>query len=271
MRRLPRMPLIGWFAMTVVLLYAITAIFAPLIAPWGESEIVGKSYLPMGGEFLLGTDQIGRDLFSRLVYGARNTIQIVLITTLLSFLIGSTLGMLAALKPGLIDQGISRVVDIILAVPALIFSLILLAVFGSSVLNLILILAILDSTRVYRLSRSLALNVVAMDYIEAAKMRGEGPLWIIFKEVWPNVRRLMLTEFGLRFCFVFLTISALSFLGVGIQPPTADWGSMIAENKTLIIYGNPAPLLPATAIALLTVCINLVVDIALNPKKEGGK
>ena len=198
--------------------------------------------------------------FSRLIYGARNTIGIALITTLLSFVIGGTLGVFAAIKRGLLDQGISRLVDALMSIPMLIFALMLLAVVGKSLINLILILALLDSTRVFRLARAIAINVVVMDYVEAARLRGEGLGWIIFKEIVPNILPPLVAEFGLRFCFVFLTISALSFLGVGIQPPTADWGSMVAESKSLITFGRPAPLYPAAAIALLTVAVNFVVD-----------
>ena len=259
-RTLKTAPVSAWFGMIVILLYAICAIFAPLIAPYGEAEVVGKAYQLSSDQYWLGTDQIGRDLLSRLIFGARNTIGIALLTTSVSFLLGGTLGVLAALKRGWLDQGISRVVDAFLAIPVLIFALMLLAVAGRSVVNLILILALLDSTRVFRLSRAVALNVVVMDFVESARLRGEGMRWIVFKEIVPNILPPLITEFGLRFCFVFLTISALSFLGVGIQPPTADWGSMVAENKTLITFGNPAPLYPAAAIALLTVAVNFVVD-----------
>jgi peptide/nickel transport system permease protein len=259
-RTLKTAPISAWFGMIVILMYAICAVFAPWLAPYGEAEVVGKAYQRSSELYLLGTDQIGRDLFSRLIFGARNTIGIALITTLVSFMIGGTLGVLAALKRGFLDQTISRVVDAFLAIPVLIFALMLLAVFGKSIVILVLILALLDSTRVFRLARAVALNSVVMDYVEAAKLRGEGMRWIVFKEVVPNILPPLITEFGLRFCFVFLTISALSFLGVGIQPPTADWGSMVAENKTLITFGNPAPLYPAGAIALLTVAVNFVVD-----------
>jgi peptide/nickel transport system permease protein len=265
-RTLATAPFSAWFGMIVILIYVIAAIFAPWIAPFGEAEVVGRAYQPSGPEFWLGTDQIGRDLFSRLIYGARNTIGIAFLTTLLSFLIGGTLGVLTALKRGWLDQGISRIVDAFLSIPVLIMALMLLAVFGKSIWMLILILALLDATRVFRLARATALDVVVMDYVEAARLRGEGTGWIIFKEVLPNILPPMITEFGLRFCFVFLTISALSFLGVGIQPPTADWGSMVAESKTLITFPVPkfpwipAPFYPAIAIALLTVAINFVVD-----------
>ncbi len=265
-RTLATAPISAWFGMIVIFIYAFAALFAPWLAHYGESAIVGKGYLPSSHEFWLGTDKLGRDLYSRLLYGARNTIGIALITTLVSFIVGGTLGVLTALKRGWLDQGVSRLVDAFLAIPVLIFSLMLLAVFGKSLLNLVLILALLDATRVFRLARATALNVVVMDFVEAARLRGEGNGWIVFKEIVPNILPPMITEFGLRFCFVFLTIAALSFLGVGIQPPTADWGSMVAENKNLITFPVltfpyiPVPFYPAMAIALLTVAVNFVVD-----------
>jgi peptide/nickel transport system permease protein len=259
-RELRKAPFSAWFGMIVVFAYLFVALFAPLIAPYGEAEVFKQPYAPWGGEHVLGTDQLGRDMLTRLIYGARNTIGIALITTLLSFLIGGSLGLLAAIYRGWLDQILSRFVDVLMSIPSLIFSLMLLSTFGSSVTNLILIIAVLDSTRVFRLSRAVGQNVAVMDYVEAARLRGEGMGWVMSREVLPNVMPPLIAEFGLRFCFVFLTISSLSFLGVGIQPPTADWGSMVRENATLISYGDITPLLPAGAIALLTVAVNFVVD-----------
>jgi peptide/nickel transport system permease protein len=265
-RTLKTAPISAWFGMIVILIYALAALFAPWIAPHGEAEILGRANLPSSADTLLGTDQLGRDIFSRLIFGARNTIGIALLTTLISFFLGGSLGVLAALKRGWLDQGISRVVDAFLAIPVLIFALMMLAVVGKSIVNLIIILALLDATRVFRLARAVALNAVVMDYVESAKLRGEGMGWIVFREIVPNILPPLITEFGLRFCFVFLTIAALSFLGVGVQPPTADWGSMVAENKTLINFPVhtfpyiPVPFYPAGAIALLTVAVNFVVD-----------
>ena len=164
-------PISAWFGMVVILLYALAAIFAPLIAHYGEADVIGKAYQPASAEFWLGTDQIGRDIFSRLIYGARNTIGIALLTTLISFAVGGTLGVLTALKRGWFDQGASRIVDAFLSIPVLIAALMLLAVFGKNVTNLILILALLDSTRVFRLARATALNVVVMDFVEAARLQ----------------------------------------------------------------------------------------------------
>ena len=178
--------------------------------------------------------------------------------------------MLAAVLGGWIDQLLSRLVDILMAIPQLIFALVLLVIVGPSITNLILIIAVLDSTRVFRLTRAVAMNVVVLDFVEAARLQGEKLAWIMGREILPNILPPLVAEFGLRFCFVFLTIAALSFLGLGIQPPTADWGSMVRENSTLINYGDITPLLPAAAIALLTVAINFVVDWFLH-KTSGLK
>jgi peptide/nickel transport system permease protein len=182
----------------------------------------------------------------------------------------------AAIDRRWIDQVLSRSVDVLMAIPSLIFALVLLSIFGSTITSLIIIIAVLDSTRVFRLTRSVAVNVVVMDYVEAARLRGEGLGWIMRREILPNIMPPLIAEFGLRFCFVFLTIAALSFLGVGIQPPTADWGSMVRENANLLQFAQYdlraglTPLLPAAAIALLTVAVNFVVDWFLH-KTSGLK
>ena len=246
--------------MVVILIYVICAVFAPLIAPYGEAEIVGKAYGHASWQNIFGLDQIGRDVFSRVIYGARNTIGIAFFTVCISFSLGGVLGIYAAVTRGVLDQVLSRIVDIFMSIPVLIFALMLLAMAGKSVWNLIFILAVLDSTRVFRLARNTALSVAVQDFVEAARLRGEGLRWVVLREIVPNILPPLIAEFGLRFSFVFLTIAALSFLGVGIQPPTADWGSMVAESKTLITFGRPQPLIPAAAIALLTVAVNFVVD-----------
>jgi peptide/nickel transport system permease protein len=258
------MPWTARFGAVVIGLYALLALFAPWIAPYGEAEILGGAFELWGGDYLLGTDNLGRDLLSRLIWGARNTIGIALATTLLSFALGAILGMAAAANTGLVDQILSRLVDVLMAVPSLLLTLLALSVFGPGVLNLILIIALLDSTRVYRLARATTMNVIVLDYVEAARLRGEGMVSILWREVLPNISAPLIAEFGLRFCFVFLTISALSFLGLGLPPPTADWGAMVKENAALITFGDITPLLPALAIALLTVAVNFVVDHLLH-------
>jgi peptide/nickel transport system permease protein len=264
---LRKAPYTAWFGMIVVTIYLFVGVFAPILAPFGEAQSEFQANLPWGDGHIFGTDQIGRDILSRLIYGARNTIGIALVTTFFSFLIGGGLGLMAAIDRRWIDQGISRFVDVLMAIPSLIFALMLLSIFGSSMLNLIIIIAVLDSTRVFRLTRAVSLNVVVMDYVEAARLRGEKLPWIMRREILPNILPPLVAEFGLRFCFVFLTIASLSFLGVGIQPPTADWGSMVRESAHLIQYAaylpvteTLKPLLPAGAIALLTIAVNFVVD-----------
>ncbi len=263
---LSKAPVSAWFGLIVIGIYCLVAIFAPLLAPYGEAEIVSTPFVPWSWEHIFGTDQIGRDIFSRLIYGARNTMGIAVITTVLSFAIGGSLGLIAAILGGWLDQFVSRVVDAIMAIPSLIFALMLLAIFGSNILSLIVIIAVLDSTRVFRLTRAVSINVVVMEFVEAATLRGERLPWIMRREILPNILPPLAAEFGLRFSFVFLTVAALSFLGLGIQPPTADWGSMVRENASLIQFAQfdlktaLTPIIPAATIGLLTVAVNMVVD-----------
>jgi peptide/nickel transport system permease protein len=253
-------PLSARIGLAMVLINIIAALFTPFIAPYSETEIVGDVWLPSSGENWLGTDHLGRDMFTRLVYGARNTIFIAFVTTILSFVVGTIMGFFAATLGGWVDQILSRVIDILMAFPTLIFALMVLSVIGTSISGLIIVIALLDSTRVYRLSRAVAMDIEVMEYVEAARLRGEGIWWVMRREILPNAMPPLVAEFGLRFCFVFLFIAALSFLGLGIQPPLADWGGMVRENAGAITFGILTPLFPAGAIAFLTVGVNLIVD-----------
>lgn len=316
-------PLTAAFGMFVIFTFAIMGIFAPYIAPFGESEVISSAFAPRDGTMLLGADQLGRDMFSRIIYGARNTVAIALGGTVLAFILGAMAGLLAATTGGFFDGTLARFSDVIMSIPSLIFSLLMLSIFGGDLANdttsfyllagfaimtgllfvtavsesnimswliglavllgisvlfalgmnsifnpseiiLILVVAVIYSPRVFRLSRAVAGNVVVMDYIEAAKLRGEKKWYLIRREILPNSTAPLIAEFGLEFCFVFLLVAGLSFLGLGIQPPTADWGSMVRENATLISFGDPTPLIPAAAIALLTIGINFVVDWMLH-------
>jgi len=248
------------FGFCVIVLYVAVALLAPHLAPYGETQVAGDGFAAWGAQFPLGTDNLGRDMLSRLLYGARNTVGIAFLTTALAFLVGGLAGLIAALKGGWVDMGLSRLVDILMAIPQLIFALLILSVVGTTATSLVLVIALLDSTRVFRLARAVAMNVVVQDFVEAARLRGEGTLWLVTREILPNAAAPLIAEFGLRFCFVFLFISALSFLGLGIQPPTADWGSMVRDNAVLFTFGDLTPLLPALAVALLTVGVNFVVD-----------
>jgi peptide/nickel transport system permease protein len=253
-------PLTASFGMFVIGTYAIAGIFAPIIAPFGEAEVISDAFAPADENMLLGADQLGRDMFSRLVYGARNSVGLALSATVCAFVLGAVAGLIAATKGGWFDQVLGRIADVIMSIPSLIFALLLLGIFGTNLIILVIIISIIYSPRVFRLARAVAGNVVVMDYIEAAQLRGEGMWYLIRREILPNSMAPLIAEFGLEFCFVFLLVAGLSFLGLGIQPPTADWGSMVRENATLVSFGEITPLIPAAAIALLTVAVNFVVD-----------
>ena len=257
---LKQSPISARIGLAMILINVVAAVFTPWIAPYTETEIVGDVWLSSNSENWLGTDHLGRDLFTRLVYGARNTITIAFVTTILSFVVGIIMGFFAATLGGWTDQILSRIIDILMAFPTLIFALMVLSVIGTSVAGMIIVIALLDSTRVYRLSRAVAMDIEVMEYVEAARLRGEGIWWVMRQEILPNAMPPLVAEFGLRFCFVFLFIAALSFLGLGIQPPTADWGGMVRENAGAITFGIFIPLWPAGAIAFLTVGVNLIVD-----------
>ncbi len=248
------------FGLIVVAGYGALAVLAPILAPYGETQIVGLEFADWSAQHWLGTDDLGRDVLSRLLYGARNTIGIAVLTTAIAALIGGVAGLVAGSLRGWVDQILGRLVDVLMAVPSLILTLLMLAIFGTSVVSMILIIALIESTRIFRLARALAMGIGLFDYVTTARLRGEGLAWIVFREILPNASAPLIAEFGLRFSFVFLFIATLSFLGLGIQPPTADWGSMVRDNATLIAYGQMAPLLPAAAIALLTVAVNFIVD-----------
>ncbi len=269
-RRIPASAMIGLvFTIGIVLV----AILAPWIAPYGNGQVVGDVWAPASDKVWLGTDNLGRDLLSRMIYGARITLTIAGAATALSFTMGSTLGFVAAVTGGPLDQWLSRGVDLLMAIPTLIFALVVLSVLPSSVTVLVLVLGILDSTRVFRLSRAVAVDINVMDFVEAARLRGEKTGWIVFSEILPNALTPLISELGLRFIFAVLFLSALSFLGLGVQPPDADWGAMVKENKEGIVFGIPAALIPAAAIGVLTISVNLVADWILNRTSslKGGR
>jgi peptide/nickel transport system permease protein len=266
-------PLTAQVGLLIVAIDLLIAVFGPWLAPYGQSQSVGDTWGPASPQMWFGADQIGRDMLTRLIYGARTTIGIAAATTLLSFFIGITLGFTAAVGGAWADVLLSRLVDIILSIPQLILALIVLGVFGSSIPVLIVTIAVLDSTRVFRLARALGKNLTVLEFVEVARMRGEGLWWVISKEILPNAMAPLVSEFGLRFCFNFLFVATLSFLGIGVQPPYADWGGMVRENAAAINFGLLAPLYPAVAIALLTVAVNLIVDwlLSIDARPSGSQ
>ncbi len=263
----------AWIGLFFTTLFLFAALFAPWIAPYGKAEIVGGVWEPMSSQFWLGTDNLGRDLLSRMIHGARTTVFIASVATALAFSLGAILGFTAAVVGGWCDTLMSRFVDLLMSIPTLIFGLVVLSVLPSTIITLILVMGLLDSTRVYRLSRAVAADINVMDFVEAAKLRGEGNGWIIFREILPNALSPLVSELGLRFIYAVLFLSALSFLGLGVQPPDADWGGMVKENKEGIVFGIPAALIPAAAIAALAISVNLVADWVLNRTSslKGGR
>jgi peptide/nickel transport system permease protein len=269
----------AWVGIGIVSFFILMALFGPLVAPYDEAETIAEPYGAPTAAMWFGADQIGRDLLTRVIYGARMTIGIAFVTTILSFAIGIVMGLWAVVGGKLVDQILSRLVDVMLSIPLLIFALIILSLFGAlftsvlgSLIVLICVIAVLDSTRVFRLSRSVAMNIVVLEYVEAARLRGEGTWWIIRREILPNALPPMISEFGLRFCFNFLFVAALSFLGLGVQPPLADWGGMVKENAKALASGGLAPFWPAIAIALMTIGVNLIVDwiLSINARPSGA-
>jgi peptide/nickel transport system permease protein len=250
--------------LAIVAINVLAALGAPILAPFPEAEVVGDAWAEADATYWLGLDNLGRDIFSRLLYGARMSIGLSLLITMLSFALGIVMGFTAAIAKGWVDTLLSRGVDLMLAMPTLIFAFVVLSVLGTDIPVLIVTLAILDSVKVFRLARSLAVGISALEYVEVAKLRGERLPWIITREILPNAMAPLIAEFGLRFTFAFLFVAALSFLGLGIQPPAADWGSMVRDYREVIALDVPAPFFPAGAIALMTIGVNFVVDWMLS-------
>jgi peptide/nickel transport system permease protein len=255
--------------LAIIAINLVVAVFAPLIAPYDQTAVLGDAWADPNAQHWLGLDNLGRDLLSRLIYGARMSIGLSLIITALSFCIGVISGFAAAVSGGWVDQALSRLVDLLLSMPTLIFAFVVLSVLGSGLPVLIVTIAVLDSTKVFRLARSVAVGIVSLEFVEAARLRGEGWWWIVIREILPNAIPPLTAEFGLRFCFTFLFIAALSFLGLGVQPPDADWGSMVKDYRDMINFGSAAPLYPAAAIAVLTIGVNFVVDWMLSVHSRG--
>jgi peptide/nickel transport system permease protein len=265
-----KLTLAAKIGLAIVTINVVAAILAPVLAPYPESDIVGSAWGGPSAEHWLGLDNLGRDVLSRILYGARVTIGISILMTLMAFFIGVIAGFAAAVLGRWVDIVLSFIANLILSMPTLIFALVVLSVMGADIPVLIITIGLLYSVPVFRLARAVAMNIVVLEYVEAAKLRGEGLWWIIRREVLPNALPPLVAEFGLRFCFTFLLIAALSFLGLGIQPPNADWGSMVKETGQMIAL-RPVALYPAAAIALLTIGVNMVVDwlLAIHSRGQG--
>ena len=256
----------GWLGITVVSFWVFIAILGPYIAPLGENDLpfpddYSEFQPPRAGAWL-GTDVDDRDILSRLMYGAGRTIGISFVATVLAYFLGVVLGIGAAISSPRVDMIVSRINDAFLSLPTIMLGLVVVAAVGSSIPVLIVTAGVIYATVVFRLARALGQEIMVMDFVEAARVRGEGYFWIITREIWPNAAMPLMTDFGLRLIYVILFISSLSFLGLGVQPPQADWGSMVRENLGALSYGQSViPVIaPALSIATLTVAINLIVD-----------
>jgi peptide/nickel transport system permease protein len=256
-----RFNIVGLVALSVILFWALIAVIGPWITPYPPGEIVDYDYFgPMSGAFWMGTDYLGRDIFSRILVGARYTVGISLSAVCLAVVCGVTLGMTAAVAEGWFDTCLSRFLDALNSIPSKLFGLVVVAGLGSSIPVLIGTLAVIYMPGAYRFARALAVNVNTMDYVTVARARGEGTLYLIGQEILPNILGPVLADLGLRFVFIVLLLSGLSFLGLGVQPPNADWGSLVRENIGGLPFGAPAVLMPSFAIASLTISVNLLID-----------
>jgi peptide/nickel transport system permease protein len=259
-RRIP-LPGTAWVGMSIVAFWIAMAIGGPWLAPYDQSALVSDNIFdPIGSQFLLGTDYLGRDMLSRLLGGARTTLGLAGAGTALAVFIGATLGMLAAVIGGWVDAALSRAVDALLSMPSLLLGLVIVGAIGSDTPVLLLAATLAYAPGHFRLARALSMDVNAMSFVEVARARGESSWWIARREILPNIVMPLLADVGLRFVFVILFMGGLSFLGFGVQPPDADWGSMARENLAGLPYGAAAALLPATAIASLTIGMNLLID-----------
>ncbi|MDX8540458.1 MAG: ABC transporter permease [Mesorhizobium sp.] len=253
--------LVGVVASLVILAWTLVAIFAPYIIPHPIGDIVDDDYFgPMRQGLWLGSDYLGRDMLSRVLMGARYTVGISLAAVSIACFSGVVLGMIAAVTGGWLDTCLSRFLDAMNSIPSKLFGLVVVAAVGSSIPVLILTLAVIYIPGAYRFARALAVNINTMDFMTVARVRGESTLYLIGSEILPNIIRPVLADFGLRFVFIVLLLSGLSFLGLGLQPPLADWGALVRENIGGLPFAAPAVIVPSLAIASLTISVNLLID-----------
>jgi peptide/nickel transport system permease protein len=256
-----RITFVGAVGLLLVAGWLALAIFGPLLAPYSEGHVASTDTLgPMSAAFPLGTDYLGRDMLSRILFAARTTVGVAIVATVLACTVGVTLGLAAAARGGWFDAVVSRLLDAMISVPSLLFGLVVVAALGAATPVLIITAAVIYTPGAYRLARATAVNIEALDFVRVARARGEGIGYIMRAEILPNMVLPVLTDFGLRFVFVVLLLSGLSFLGLGIQPPDADLGSLVRENLEGLAFGAPAVIWPAIAIATLTVGVNLLID-----------
>ena len=266
---------IAMVGLTIVLFWVFVAIFAPYLTPYGPLDQDWKA--PNQGPstaHILGTDELGRDLWSRLMHGARIVLVIMPISeklwipggtalwgVFIALLVGTTLGLLGGFHGGWIDEVVMRLLDALMAVPIILLYMIIMAALGASALNVVIAITIVGTPGIARLVRSLTLDIRTREYIRAAETRGENPWYIMFVEILPNARGPIIVDAMLRVGYAIFAMGTLGFLGLGIPPPSPDWGSMVAKGREFILAGSPwAALWPSVAIASLVVGLNLLAD-----------
>lgn len=251
----------GKLGLAVLGFWLIVAFAAPFLSEQALGEMSDAGvFQAMSAQHWLGTDYLGRDMLVRIIAGTPYTIGVALVATLLACGAGALIGLLAAVTGGWVDAVLSRLLDTLVSIPSKMFALVVIAGFGSSVSLLVAVAAIVYTPGCYRIIRSLAVNINAMDYVTVARARGEGRAYIMRREVLPNITGPLLADMGLRFVYALRLLASLSFLGLGVQPPMADWGSLVRENLGSLPVGGVSVLAPALAIATLTIAVNLVID-----------
>ncbi len=257
----PRLPLVGWVGLVIVAFWLMVALVGPWLAPHEVGAMVSQDVFdPVSRAFPLGSDYLGRDMLSRMLFGARFTVGLAFAAALLASGTGIALALWAAVGGRVVDELLSRFMDTMISLPSKIFALVMVAAFGSSVPLLLVMAAVTYVPGAFRIARALAVQIAALDYVQSARARGETRLAIAFAEILPNLRAPMLADFGVRFVFIVLLLAGLSFLGLGVQPPDADLGSLVRENLGGLSEAAPAVLVPAFSIASLTIGVNLLID-----------
>lgn len=239
---------------------AAVALLGPHVAPYAPTALAGLPLDPPSAEHWLGTDQLGRDVLSRVLHGGRSVFILATLAVAVTFAIGGPLGMLAGYRGGSLDAALGRIADVMMSIPPLILVLIFVFVVGSSNLSIVLLTGIVTAPRVFRIVRGATQALAEQDFVLAARARGERTAAIIGRELLPNETGPLLTEAAIRLNFSIMFIATLNFLGLGVQPPSSDWGLMVSEGRVYLGQAPQISVAPALAIAALTIGINLVSD-----------
>jgi peptide/nickel transport system permease protein len=253
---------VGMVGAFLVLFWIVVALFAPWLSPYDPNESDYTALLDPTPSALhwLGTDHQGRDLLSRIIWGSRTVLIVAPIAVFSAYVVGSMMGLLAGYYRGWVDNLLIRISDIILSFPVIILYMIIIAVFGPSALNIILAVTFIASPQIARIVRGLTLELREQDFVAAAKMRGENPLYIMLVEILPNARGPLIVDACLRMGYTTITIGVLGFLGLGLPPPDPDWGGMIKDSYGMVSIYPHMPLIPCAAISSLVLGFNLLAD-----------